>query len=50
MIIDYKDRINSRYRFSIDKNGKKHGLSRSWYSNGKLENKKNYKGGILIKN
>ena len=45
MIIDYKDKFNFRYKFPIDENGKPHGLSRSWHSNGNLYNERNYKDG-----
>ena len=47
MIIDYKNRVNSRYRFPIDENGKKHGLFSIWYPNGNLSYELNYKDGKL---
>ena len=43
MIIDYKDRVNFRYKFPIDENGKEHGLFHNWYSNGNLYHEINYK-------
>ena len=49
MIIDYKDRLNNHYRFSIDENGKEQGLYRSWYPNGKLSFERNYKDGNEVK-
>ena len=36
MIIDTKNINGFRERYSINKNGKHHGLCRSWYSNGNL--------------
>ena len=49
MIIDTK-KINSfREKYSINKNGKYHGLYRSWYSNGNLCFEINYKNGVEIK-
>ena len=45
MIIDTKSIKGSRERYSINKNGKEHGLYRFWYSNGNLSHEINYKNG-----
>ena len=45
MIIDFKNRVKERQRFSIDENGRYHGSYRCWYSDGKQWHEKNYKHG-----
>ena len=45
MIIDFKYLKNRRLRYSVNKNGKEHGLYRSWHSNGNLYYELNYKNG-----
>ena len=49
MMIDTKNINGFRERFSINKNGKYHGLYRSWRSNGNLYFEENFKNGVEIK-
>ena len=49
MMIDIKNINGFREIFSINKNGKYHGIYRSWYSNGNLCFERNYKNGVEIK-
>ena len=44
-MIGTKNIMGSRERYSINKNGKEHGLYRFWYSNGNLFDEINYKDG-----
>ena len=49
MIIDIKNINGFRKRYSINKNGERHGIYRSWDSNGNLCDEANYKNGIEVK-